>query len=74
MQNSVVFFPEQQTAVDTLAVKASIDTPQIAETIQKGVNTFMEAVPTLVKALDEVTKIHPLISGASPFLVSTWDG
>lgn len=52
--------------VDTLAVpaKALIDVPQIAETIQEGINTFMEAVPVLMKALDEVAKIHPFISGA----------
>ena len=43
-----------------------MDTPQIAETIQKGVDTFMEAVPSLMKALDEVAKIHPFISGTSP--------
>ena len=47
--------------------KALMDTPQITEAIQKGVNTFMEAVPVLMKALDEVAKIHPFISGTSPF-------
>lgn len=44
-----------------------MDTPQIAETIQKGVNTFMEAVPPLMDALDAVAKIHPFITGASQF-------
>ena len=44
-----------------------MDTSQIAETIQKGVNTFMEAVPPLMKALDEVAKIHPFINGSIPF-------
>jgi len=57
--------------VDTLAVpvKALMDTPHLAENIQKGVNTFMEAVPALMKALDEVAKIHPFISGTSPLLL-----
>lgn len=66
----------QQAVVDTLAVpaKALMDTPQIAESIQKGVNTFMEAVPILMKALDEVAKVHPFISGAGPFQLSMWDG
>ena len=50
----------------TVTMEAVMDTPQIAETIQNGVNTFMEAVPSLMKALDEVAKIHPFISGASP--------
>ena len=55
----------QEAVVDTLAapVQALLDTPQIADAIQKGVNTFMEAVPSLMKALDEVAKVHPFISG-----------
>jgi len=31
--------------------------------IEEGVNTFMETVPSLIKALDEVAKVHPFISG-----------
>jgi hypothetical protein len=45
-----------------------MDTPEIAEAILKGVNTFMEAVPPLLKSLDEVAKVHPFISGADHFL------
>ena len=54
--------------VETLAVpaKALIDASQIADKIHKGVDTFMEAVPALMGALDEVAKIHPFISGAGP--------
>ena len=48
-------------------MKAVMDTPQIAEAIKDGVNTFMEAVPSLMKALDEVAMIHPFISGTSSF-------
>jgi len=67
--------PGEQSVVGTLIVpvKALLDTPQIAETIEKGVNTFMEAVPSLMKALDEVAKIHPFISGASPLLSKMGD-
>jgi len=67
--------PGLQTTVDTLVVpaKAFMDTPQVAEAIQNGVNTFMEAVPILMKALDEVAKVHPFISGASPFLSTIRD-
>ena len=55
---------------NTLAVpaRALMDMTPIAETIQEGVNAFMDAVPVLMKALDEVAKIHPFISGASPWL------
>jgi len=61
----VTLSPGQQTVVDTFVVpvKALMDTPQIADNIQRGVNTFMEAVPTLVKALDAVAKVHPFING-----------
>jgi len=63
----VTLSPEQQTAINTLVtpVKALMDTPQIADNIQKGVNTFMEAFPVLMKALDDVAKIHPFIGGAN---------
>lgn len=44
-----------------------MDTRQVAEAIHKGVDAFMEAVPPLIKALDEVAKIHPFISRTSPF-------
>ena len=62
----------QKDLVATLAptVKAVVDTPQVAETIQKGVITLMDAVPPLMKGLDEVAKIHPFIGGTSPFLSS----
>ena len=39
------------------------NTPQIADAIEQGVNTFMEAVPALMKTLDEIAKVHPFISG-----------
>ena len=57
--------PGEMTVVSTLAVpaKALLDTPGLANALEKGVNTFMEAVPSLMKALDEVAKVHPFISG-----------
>jgi len=72
VQDSLTLTPGEQTVVDTLAVpvNALMDTPHIAENIQKGVNTFMEAVPALMKALDEVAKIHPFISGTE-FIIAT---
>lgn len=50
-----------------MTMKSSMDTPQIAEAIQKGVNTFLETVPPLMKALDEVAKTHTFISGTGSF-------
>ena len=63
VQDTSAPFPGQQV----VTTKASMDTPQIAEAIQKGAKTFMEAVPPLLKALDEVAKTYSFISGTSPF-------
>jgi len=65
VQNAVTLSDGQRAVVNTLAVpvKALANTPQITDAIVKGVGAFMEAVPTLMKALDEVAKVHPFISG-----------
>ena len=51
--------------IDTLRAPAMalLDASQVANAIEDGVNTFMQAVPSLMKALDEVAKIHPFING-----------
>ena len=69
VQNKLTLSPDQQVVVDTLAVpaKALMDTSKIAEAIHNGVNTFMEAVPPLMKMLDEVAKVHAFIGGTSSF-------
>ena len=58
---------------DTLVApaKALMDKPQIVGHIKNGVDAFIEAVPVLMKALDEVAKVHPFISGASLLLLWT---
>ena len=73
VQTAVTLTDGQQAVVDTLVVpvKALLDTPQIADTIEKGVNAFMEAVPVLMSALDEVAKIHPFISGMGESVPNT---
>ena len=65
VQDTVTLSDGQQTVVDTLAVpaKALLDIPQIADDITDGVNTFMEVVPVLMKALDGLANIHPFIAG-----------
>jgi len=65
VENAVTLSDGQQAVVNTLAApaKALMNAPQIADGIQKGVNTFMETVPVLMKALDEVAKVHPFIAG-----------
>ena len=65
---------ERQAVVNTLTVpvvETLAITPQIADAIEKSVNTFMEAVPVLMKALDEIAKVHPFISGMCESVLST---
>jgi hypothetical protein len=61
--------PGQQAAVDGLAAPAEalMNTLQISGPIRQGLNTFVEAVPSIMKGLDELAKIHPFIRGASLF-------
>ena len=33
------------------------------EAIKSGLNSFMEDIPWLMKSLDEVAKIHPVVTG-----------
>jgi hypothetical protein len=65
VQNAVTLSDGQQSVINTLVApaKAFADMPQIAGVIENGVNTFMDAVPVLMKVLDEVAKVHPFISG-----------
>lgn len=67
VQSTLIPLPGQQT----VAMKPSMDTPQIAEAIQKGVDTFLESVPPLLEALGEVEKIHPFVSGTISFFGSS---
>ena len=65
VEKAVTLSDGQQAVVNTLATpaKALMNAPWIADDIEKGVNTFMETVPVLMKALDEVAKVHPFIAG-----------
>jgi len=65
VQDAVTLSVGEQAVVNTLATPAMalVDAPQMADAIEKGVNAFMETVPVLMKALDEVAKVHPFISG-----------
>lgn len=37
------------------------------EDVKQGVDTFLDIVPHVLQALDEVANIHPYIKGANPF-------
>ena len=55
----------QRAAANTSArnAPAPANGPHVAAAIEKGVSTFMETTPALIKTLDEVAKVHQFISG-----------
>jgi hypothetical protein len=73
VQNAMTPSDVQQAVVNASAVpaKALVDAPQIADVVEKGINTFMEEVPVLMKILDEVAKVHPFISGTGDSILNT---
>ncbi|KAF7341992.1 VPS13 domain-containing protein [Mycena venus] len=43
-------------------IKTGLEAVGGMEAIEKGLNTFMEGMPVLMNALDEVAKLHPYVS------------
>ena len=72
VQNAMTPSDGQQAVMNASAVpaKALVDAPQIADAIEKGINTFIEAVPVLMKILDGLADAHPFISGTSDSILN----
>ena len=49
-------------------VKALLDSTGAMKVIEEGINTFMEYIPWLMKGLDEIARIHPVVTGIQLFL------
>jgi len=60
VENAVMPSDAEQAMVQTLVAPVN---ELVADDIEKVVNTFAETVPILMKALDEVAKVHPFIAG-----------
>ncbi|THH02037.1 hypothetical protein EW026_g779 [Hermanssonia centrifuga] len=45
-------------------IQALIEATGAVEAIKNGLNSFMEDIPWLMKSLDEVAKIHPVVTAA----------
>jgi hypothetical protein len=56
---------EAKGAVIMTGIKAGLDAVGGVEAIEKGINSFMEGMPVLMNALDEVAKLHPCVSTLS---------
>ena len=46
-------------------VKTVLDATGALKAIEAGVNSFVDDIPWLMKGLDEVAKIHPVVTGES---------
>ena len=44
-------------------VKELLESSDTMKAIEKGVNAFMEDIPWLMKGLDEIARIHPVVTG-----------
>ena len=49
-------------------VKALLDSTGAMKVIEEGINTFMEDIPWLMKGLDEIARIHPVVTGIRLFI------
>lgn len=67
--------PKGLVSQSIAVVKTVLDSSGLLKTIEAGVNAFVDDIPWLMKGLDEVAKIHPVVTGeltaASSFLHST---
>ena len=44
-------------------VRELLESSDAMKAIEKGVNAFMEDIPWLMKGLDEIARIHPVVTG-----------
>ncbi|KAJ7093996.1 hypothetical protein B0H15DRAFT_905027 [Mycena belliarum] len=74
LENGVAGAMENQAkgVVIMTAVKTGLDAVGGMEAIEKGINTFMEGMPVLINALDEVAKLHPFIGVAVMAFKAVW--
>ncbi|KAF7341977.1 hypothetical protein MVEN_01784700 [Mycena venus] len=53
-------------------IKTGLEVVGGMEAIEKGINSFMEGMPVLMNALDEVAKLHPFIGVAVMAFKAVW--
>ncbi|KAJ6588466.1 hypothetical protein B0H19DRAFT_1099542 [Mycena capillaripes] len=74
LENGVAGAMEKQTkgAVLIEGIKTGLEAVGGMEAIEKGINSFMEGMPVLMNALDEVAKLHPFIGVAVMAFKAVW--
>ncbi|KAJ7757039.1 hypothetical protein B0H16DRAFT_1885755 [Mycena metata] len=74
MENGVTGAIADETKGNTIVtnVKTVLDTAGVLEAVENGINSFMEGMPVLMSALDEVAKLHPFIGVAVMAFKAVW--
>ncbi|KAJ7846409.1 hypothetical protein B0H14DRAFT_936649 [Mycena olivaceomarginata] len=63
---------ETKSAVIVKGIKTGLEAVGGMEVIEQGLNAFMEGMPVLMNALDEVAKLHPFIGVAVMAIKAVW--
>ncbi|KAJ7126323.1 hypothetical protein C8R44DRAFT_980121 [Mycena epipterygia] len=63
---------ESQGAVVMAGIQTGLDAVSGMEAIEKGLNSFMQGMPVLMNALDEVAKLHPFVGVAVMAFKAVW--
>ncbi|KAJ7084934.1 hypothetical protein C8R44DRAFT_894044 [Mycena epipterygia] len=63
---------ETRGAVIVAGIETGLNAVGGMEAIEKGLNSFMEGMPVLMNALDEVAKVHPFIAVAVLAFKAVW--
>ncbi|KAJ7507291.1 hypothetical protein B0H11DRAFT_197898 [Mycena galericulata] len=74
MENGVAGAMAKETKGATImtTIKTGLETVGGLEVIESGLNAFMEGMPVLMNALDEVAKLHPFIGVAVMAFKAVW--
>ncbi|KAF7307764.1 hypothetical protein MKEN_01136500 [Mycena kentingensis (nom. inval.)] len=63
---------EGKATVVATGVKMGLEAVGGMEAIEQGLNTFMEGMPVLMNALDEIAKLHPFVGVAVMAFKAVW--
>nr|GAT60452.1 predicted protein [Mycena chlorophos] len=69
---TVAMAKEGQAEVVIAGIKTGLDAVGGMDAIEQGLNTFMDGIPVLMNALDEVAKLHPFIGVAVMAFKAVW--
>ncbi|KAF7297297.1 hypothetical protein MIND_00962900 [Mycena indigotica] len=63
---------QSQAELVVVGIKTGLDMVGGMDAIEQGLNTFMEGMPVLMNALDEIAKLHPFVGVAVMAFKAVW--